>query len=333
MSSRSSPDPPDPALAGSLLGLALGDALGFAVEALDPPEAARYAAGLTAGPLDSSAIRARHPYRAGQYSDDTQQARELLRSIADCGQWQAAAFAARLAALFAAGHDVGAGPGTRGAALRLHAGVSLADAAAPADYAGNGAAMRAAPLGLLFGGERLLAVASEQARITHRHPACAAGAAAIALAARLLASADADPAAIPARVAAYVRPLDRDTASALLEVTALLPLEPGKASARLVRLGLDPLAPREYSGITAHVLPSVCWALYAALRHADAWPRAVATAIAAGGDTDTTGAMAGAMVGARIGAAALPPAARAVHDRGSWGHDALLQLAAMLRPA
>lgn len=53
-----------------------------------------------------------------------------------------------------------------------------------------------------------------------------------------------------------------------------------------------------------------------------------ATAIAAGGDTDATAAMAGALSGARIGLQAIPPDfARIVHDANEWGYDALVDLA------
>src|SRR6185437_3675256 len=138
-------------VAGSLLGLALGDALGFVVEGHPPTEAAAYVTGWIR--RGRAAERGRPSHRFGQYSDDTQLARELLASFLDGGgAWEAAAFAGRIARLFREGADVGAGPGTRGAALRIAAGTSWTDAATPAPYAGNGAAMRAGPLGPLLAG-------------------------------------------------------------------------------------------------------------------------------------------------------------------------------------
>src|SRR5512146_493773 len=126
--------------AGSLLGLALGDALGFVVEAAAPAEAAEYVrAELRQG---LAGARARAPFSPGQYSDDTQLARELLLSIRESRGFDPAAFAMRLARLFAEGRAVGAGPGCRGAAERLAAGTPWDRAGAPPPYAGNGAAWR-----------------------------------------------------------------------------------------------------------------------------------------------------------------------------------------------
>jgi hypothetical protein len=114
------------------------------------------------------------------------------------------------------------------------------------------------------------------------------------------------------------------------ELDGLLRFAPDAARRRLLALRLDPAAPPDYRGITPHVLPSGVWAMYAALGSPDDWVGAVTTAIAGAGDTDTTGAMAGALVGARIGIEALPPAARAVHDRGRDGYEALLAVVRLL---
>src|SRR5688572_8673305 len=103
-------------LRGCLLGQALGDALGFVVEAR-PYEVARdyVESYLRAGRAGELA----HPhFPFGQYSDDTQLARELLLSVVDAGAWNPESFARRVADLFGTGRDVGAGPGTRAAAAR-----------------------------------------------------------------------------------------------------------------------------------------------------------------------------------------------------------------------
>ena len=125
------------ALAGSLLGQALGDALGFVVEAQPPEIAGEY---VSAWLLAGGAGERAHPrFPFGQYSDDTQLARELLRSFSDARGWQPSVFAARLAELFRDRRDVGAGRGTRSAALRLLMGVPWSESGTPAPYAGNGA--------------------------------------------------------------------------------------------------------------------------------------------------------------------------------------------------
>jgi hypothetical protein len=159
----------------------LGDALGFVVES-QPPEVARAYVDewLRAG---RASERAHSQYRYGQYSDDTQLARELLRSFQEKRGWDPSAFAGRLAQLFRDRRDVGAGQGTRSAALRLLMGVPWFEAGTPAPYAGNGSAMRAGPLGLLFSDRPTICrTAREQSRITHRDPRCAAGAVVVACA-------------------------------------------------------------------------------------------------------------------------------------------------------
>lgn len=166
-------------LAGSIRGQALGDALGFVVEAQPPEVAQVYVQGwLRAGRAGEWS----HPqFPFGQYSDDTQLARELLRSFQDAGGWDASVFAIRMAELFRDGRDVGAGQGTHSSALRLLQGVPWDQAGTPAPYAGNGAAMRAGPLGLLIPNRQAMCrVARQQARITHLDPRCAAGAAVVA---------------------------------------------------------------------------------------------------------------------------------------------------------
>jgi ADP-ribosylglycohydrolase len=319
--------------AGCLLGLALGDALGFVVEAEPPRVAADYVENVL---RTGRAGERSHPHVPfGQYSDDTQLARELLLTIHDAGRFDPAAFGRRLAALFSSGGDVGAGPGTRSAALRIAAGISWMEAAAPAPYAGNGSAMRAAPLGLVYAADpaELIRVAAEQSRVTHRDSRCAAGAVAIAGAAALASRPGrVEPDRWLGQLGGWVRELDVGFAEALEQVARWVPLSPDRAAAELHLAGLDPASAGIEDGISAHVVPSVAWAVYAFLRSPDSWWDAVCTAIAVGGDTDTMAAMTGAVAGARLGAASLPGGlVERVNDRGRWGGGALAELAQVER--
>jgi ADP-ribosylglycohydrolase len=308
------------AVAGSLLGLALGDALGFVVEGEPPAEAAAYVSGWVRRGRAAERGRARYPF--GQYSDDTQLARELLASLLDRGgAWDAAAFASRIARLFQEGLGVGAGPGTRGAALRIAAGTPWADAGTPAPYAGNGAAMRAGPLGPLFAHrpDELRRIVMDQSRVTHRDSRCAAGALAIAGAAAL-ASTEASlvPGQLIQTLAGWIEPVDPRTAEALASLEPWLGLEPGAAADRIHQLDQVSL-PRSGLGFTPFVTTTVAWSLYAFLRSPDDYLESVCTAIAAGGDSDTTAAMTGAMAGARVGPSGLPTSLiERLEDRGSW---------------
>jgi ADP-ribosylglycohydrolase len=316
-------------LAGSLLGLALGDALGFVVEAAPAEVALAYAREELGTP--GSGLRAHRDFPFGQYSDDTQLARALLLGVRDAGRWDAPAFAARVVELFASGGAVAAGPGSCGAAARLAAGVSWLEAGAPAPYAGNGGAMRVAPLGVLLAHDlaALVEAATGQCRVTHGDPRCAGGAVAVAGAAALVARpGPLDRAALVRQLAALVAPVDREMAGVVGAVEGWLGLSPPDARERLRQAGLDPGEGAAWRGISTHVAPSVAWSLYAALRTPDDYWSAVRTAIESGGDTDTMAAMAGGIVGARVGRAGLPDALlRTLTDRGDWPAEALEALA------
>ncbi len=313
---------------GCLLGLALGDALGFVVEAQPPAVAKEYVAELRAGRAGERS----HPcFPFGQYSDDTQFAREFLLSVRDAGGFDPAAFGSRLAVLFASGRDIGAGPGSRAAARLLADGVPWTESGTRAPYAGNGSAMRAAPIGLLVppNSVALVRVAVEQSRVTHQDPRCAAGAVAMAGAAALAARGGAvSPGAWVTELDALVRPIDERVAEAIGLAGAWARLPAESAAAALRAAGLDPASSAEWQGISAHVVPSLVWALYAFLSSPDSYLGAVCTAIQVGGDTDSMAAMTGALAGARLGRAALPGGlVSRVNDRGEWDAEALAALA------
>lgn len=314
-------------LTGAILGQALGDALGFVVEAEPPSVARSYVEDWLRRGRAGDRSSPHFPF--GQYTDDTQLARELLCSFREARGWSPAIYAARLARLFAEQRDVGAGQGTRSAARRLLEGAPWTASGTPPPYAGNGSAMRAGPLGLLFSDWRAVGPAArEQSRITHQDPRCGAGAVAVALAVGIAAR---DRPVMPAEfleeIAAAIEPDDASFARAVSALFRWIGLAPEAAAARLQDSHLDP-AHQISQGISAFVIPSVVWSLYAFLHSPDDYWETICTAIGVGGDTDTMAAMAGAMSGARAGAVALPATLVArVHDRGAWGAEDLAQLA------
>ncbi len=316
------------ALAGSLLGHALGDALGFVVEAEPPAVAAEYVTRCLLGGKAGERAHAEYPF--GQYSDDTQLARELLRSVRTAGRWDPETFAHHLAGLFQDEGDVGAGPGTRAAARRLLTGTPWQESATPAPYAGNGSAMRAGPLGLLFATpEQMCQAACEQSRITHGDPRCAAGAVVVAGAVALAAqSGPLNRAGFLSQLAEWACCGDESFANAVRDLESWCHLAPASAARHLHQAGLDPAYADEWQGISACVTPSVLWSLYSFLRSPDDYWDTICTAIAVGGDTDTMAAIAGAMGGARLGPGALPAhLLERLTDRGDWGAQRLTELA------
>ena len=315
-------------LVGAILGQALGDALGFVVEARSPEVAKIYVAGWLRSGRAGEWPHPQFPF--GQYSDDTQLARELLRSFQDSCGWDASVFAARLAALFHERRDVGAGSGTRSAALRLLMGVPWRESGTPAPYAGNGAAMRAAPLGLLLPKTQAMCLAArEQSRITHLDPRCAAGAVAVARAVAIAGAGQAiDRAAFLEEVAGCAGDEEGSVAGAIRDLSRWVCLAPEKAARHVHDAGLDPAHMDRWQGISGFVTPSVLWSLYAFLRSPDDYWETICTAVGVGGDTDTTAAIAGAISGAHLGVGALPADLVArLNDRGEWGAAALGELA------
>ena len=321
-------------LTGALLGQAVGDAVGFVVEGLPADTAAAYVRDRLACGRAGEQAHPRYPF--GQYSDDTQLARELLLSVREAGGWEPAGFARRVADLFRRGLDVGAGPGTRAAAERLAEGVCWRESGTPAPYAGNGSAMRAAPLGILFQGtpDALRTAAREQSLVTHLDARCSAGAVAVAGAAAL--------AATPGRfdrpvfldaLQEWVRQEDDAMGEALARLDAWAGLPPDAAAGRLHELELDPRIEGVRHGLSPFVTSTVVWALYAFLHSPDDYWTTICTAIRIGGDTDTLAAMAGAIAGARLGLEALPSSLlERLTDQGSWDAAELAALAADCAP-
>ncbi len=314
---------------GCLVGQALGDALGFLVEGSSPGTCAEYVRTLDAGEPPRIG-RGEYPF--GQYTDDTQMARELLESLVQTGGFEPTDYAARVARLFTEGRIVGRGRATEEAAHRLAAGVAWHDAGTPSPAAGNGSAMRAAPIGLMFFDDaaRLVRAAHDQGRMTHADPRCSAGAVAIA-GGVALALRRTEPLAVAEFVetlAEWVAAMDQSVATVVRFLPDLVRQPPEEAIGVIADMGKPSGYHDGWQGISPFVVPSIMWSLYSFLRTPDDYGQTIGTAIAVGGDVDTTAAMAGAISGARLGLAAVPETlARQLNDRGRWTYDDLVRLA------
>lgn len=314
---------------GCLIGQALGDAVGFAVEGQPAQICVQQVQALRAGrPLG------RAPFEFGQYTDDTQLARELALSLVECEGFDPEDHARRLAAMFTEHRIVGRGRATENAALRLAKGVPWDQAGEPAPQAGNGSAMRAAPVGLWCHAApaELVRIAVDQGRTTHQDPRACAGAVAIAGAVALALRDGLDVRAFCSELAGLVGGVERTFGEAVAELPEQVARDPVLALGVLRQRGKD--FEDRWPGISPFVVGSVLWSLYCFLREPDDVVAALALAIGVGGDVDTTGAMTGAIVGARVGLAALPRRLwRALDDQGTWGHRPLVKLADRLHAA
>lgn len=318
--------------AGSLIGQCLGDALGFVVEGHGPEACRAYVEEVlrSGGAADAQ----RTPFPVGQYTDDSQLARELIESYVACSGFDPADYARRIAAIFAEGRIVGRGRATDAAASRLADGVAWEKAGTPAPNAGNGSAMRAGPVGCMFWNDpdALIETAHDQGRITHADSRCAAGAIAIAGAVALALSGT-EKGPVPAsrfirQLAEWSQTADASFAAELIKLESWLELGPAEAGPVIAKAGLQPGFSDRWDGISPFVTSSVLWSLYSFLRSPDDYWETICTAIAVGGDVDTTAAMAGAISGAYLGLEALPrDLARNLNDQDRWGYDELVGLA------
>ena len=314
---------------GCLIGQCLGDALGFRVEGCPPEICAPYVEQLRTRSMEHT-LGGRADLPFGQYTDDSQLARELMVSYAALGRFDPADYAARIHSIFAENRIVGRGLATDAAARRLMAGVPWEEAGTPPPHAGNGTAMRAGPVGLLFGDdpEQMIQVAHDQGRITHKDPRCSAGSAAIAGAVAL--AARPGKIEVPAflrQLSQWVQKFEKAFAEHLLQLSEWLELPSEEAAPIISRCG-PPDFPDEWRWISPFVIPSVLWSLYSFLRTPEDYWETVCTAIVAGGDVDTTAAMAGGISGAHVGFERLPlELAQQLNDQGTWGFEELVRLA------
>lgn len=314
---------------GCLIGQALGDALGFVVEGQPSTFCRRY--------VDKRLGRGRvgglgrGSFPLGQYSDDTQLARELMQSYVARGRFDPEDYARRIAVIFSEGRVVGRGRATEEAAERLARGVPWQQAGTQPPSAGNGSAMRAGPIGLLFFDdlEELVMAATQQGIITHRDARCSAGAIAIAGAVALaLREGPVERLEFLGRLAELAGSVDGSFAEGLMKLSGWVSLSPDEAVTHISRAGLEKKLDEGWGEITPFVVPSVLWSLYSFLRSPDDYWKTICTAIAVGGDVDTTAAMAGAISGAHVGLGDIPPdLARRLTDQGTWGYVQLIDLA------
>jgi ADP-ribosylglycohydrolase len=314
---------------GCLIGQCLGDALGFPVEGYPPPLCQQYVTQvLQAGRVPE---RGRGSFPFGQYTDDSQLARELLQSYVACSGFDPQDYARRIGAIFSQNRVVGRGRATEAAARRLAAGVSWEAAGTPPPSAGNGSAMRAGPVGLFFfdDPQRLVQAAHDQGRITHQDPRCSAGAVAIAGAVALaLQGGPIEPDAFLGQLGKWAGAIEPSVASYIGQLAEWAGLSPGEAVTFISQAGKSPGYSDGWRGISPFVTGSVLWSLYAFLRTPDDYWQTLCTAIAVGGDVDTTAAMAGAIGGAYLGLEAIPSdLAHRLTDQGTWGFVELVELA------
>ncbi len=282
-------------IAGTMFGAAIGDALGSAFEMLPYDTIERH--------LGSALVLEFEPALRGSLlsgrsrglpTDDTAMALSVAFALT-CGRpLTAELFASRFLADLERGRgrfaamfwEGGPGGATTQALRRLQAGAAPEANGHPQD-GGNGAAMRAHPVGCLADRDEVLRVAAIAAKVTHGHPAAIAAAQAVAV-------------------------LVHDAIAGAPPSTELPKgIEDPTFAAAWHRAHRDLVVRGDRLPVHLRNAAMSGWATVAAahaisLLYGNDPERAIAAAAASGGDTDTIGCVAGALAGARAGRTQFP---------------------------
>ncbi len=258
---------------GALLGLAVGDALGFPIEGLSRRRARRRYSGID---------RYRFLGRTGFVSDDTEQAIMTAEAIleADRDPNEAARIFARKLRGWFWTIPPGVGFSTAKACLKLTVGLPSG-----VRSAGNGAAMRMAPAGLVSEDPQELARALTE--VTHTDPRGVEGALAVACGVgRILRGLRCDLEDLPE----FASPLG----------------EAMEKSWELVGQGAEFDQIADEIGVTGYVLHTVPLAFAAYWAKPETFLDGLHQVLLQGGDADSNGAVAGALLGAHFGVEGIP---------------------------
>ncbi|NQT74535.1 MAG: ADP-ribosylglycohydrolase family protein [Chloroflexi bacterium] len=272
---------------GSILGTAIGDSVGAGFEGLQ---------GFTEDQVHAVAERR----KVLRYTDDTHMMIGVAESLIAKSGFDGEHMANRFIYNYNWEPFRGYGPGPPRIFAAIQEGESW-DRASEKLYLGgsygNGAAMRIAPVGLLYydNPQKLKEVAYQSSHVTHAHILGKEGAAlqayAVALATTLDPTSSFDREAFLRKLGDFVV---NDTYKEKLQTMEDLWNESDKIK----------IAAELGNGVEA--FNSVPAAIFSFLTHPNSFEEAVVYAISLGGDTDTIGAMAGAISGAYLGMDSIP---------------------------
>ncbi len=289
------------AFLGSLLGTAIGDALGRPVKGWSASRIAR----------EHGQVGEMLGHPRGRYTEDTEMMIVLAEWLLEEQHPDGESLARRFRDRYDPDRDYGRT--TTDVMRRLRAGESWETAGEHAfarGSFGNGAAARIAPCALRFHREpdELARVVDVSAWVTHSHPLGVAGALLQARQIALVLESTGEP-LDPLSLVVNLR-----SATTSIEFRQKL-----RAVEECLERRSPPKIVRDRLGANATALGSVPTALFCFLSHPESFEDAVAFAVNLGGDADSVGAMTGAIAGARHGASAIPARWKGALERGSRG--------------
>lgn len=285
-----------PHILGTLLGTAVGDALGLPYEGLSRRRVAAL-----------GEVRHRLLLGRGLCSDDTEHTLMLaaalrakpggVREFQRCFAWKLR--------WWLLGFPAGVGLGTARAIVRLWLGYPPHKAGVAS--AGNGGAMRSAVVGVFWADDetKRREFARAACRLTHTDPRAEESAVLVAEAAAL-ASDRASTERVLSQLSALIVSGEMRSRFEALEAA----LASGSSVLEFAaRIGCE-------RGVSGFAPNSVAVALFAWLRHRGDFETALRSVVACGGDTDTVAAITGGIGGADVGEAGIPLAW--IESIGDW---------------
>lgn len=277
----------------TLVGCAIGDALGnpFEMKAAISPILTEWDGQFKAGGTFWKG-------EPGQYTDDTLMSIALSKSLIQSNGFNPADVAQEYLAWYETGNTRGIGTTTASAMVNLKLGATHQESGLIKGYdglpaAGNGTAMRASPIGLVYRGDliKLMECAIRDAAITHNSLEPKVGSVAIAMAVALLANRVSDNKDVAADVATVLS--DSLVKDKICRAEFFL------------QEGAGPVQALAEIGTSGYVPETVGVAFYC-LGATQSFQDAVVMAVRAGGDTDTTAAIVGALAGTWYGLEGIP---------------------------
>ncbi len=285
---------------GTLVGCAIGDALGnpFEMKPAASPLLQRWDGLFKAGGTFWKGM-------AGQYTDDTLMSIALSTSLIAQNGFNPEDVAKEYLAWYESGNTRGIGSTTAGAMVNLKLGANWQESGLTRSFdgkpaGGNGTAMRAAPLGLAYRHDlgRLLEVAMQDASITHNALEPKMGSIAVALGTALLSMGDV-PVVKHSAMGAFPGVIN------VISETECVLTEKMKLAYSLWQEEVPPRQALAQIGTSGYVPETVAAAFYC-LAATENFKDCVVMAVRAGGDTDTTAAVAGALAGTYYGLEGIP---------------------------
>lgn len=288
----------------TILGFAVGDALGFPLRGVPPSSLARLPA-----LAEDFAPRPRGRFAKGQFSDDTQLLLAAAESVALEKRIDGRSVAAHFAWLWQEGVILLPPAQLSEAAERLLSGSPWMSTGAAIGVKDPSALSRGVVVGLwsFDQPERLPRDASLLSVITHKDPTCAGAAAALARAIALgLSDEPRSPIELCAELATTASVSDPALGDELRHLPRVLSWEVERALSQLRRVGVRAAELHDVEGLPAHVTPVLLTALYAALKVPHDFRAALGLVLRCGGEADIAAAVCGAVMGAHLGTDAIP---------------------------